>query len=409
MGLTPPQNELHRLAALRRYQILDTPREAAFDDLTRLAAQICNTPIALITLIDECRQWFKAKVGLEIESTPRNIAFCNHAIRQPNDILIVPDAQLDTRFASNPLVTSPPYIRFYAGAPLVTPEGFTLGTLCVIDSIPRQLSSEQLDALRTLSRQVIAQLELRRNLETLERINTSERQQIEDLISALSHDLRTPLLATRSTLLSMLGGAFGSINDIWRGVLEDYSQANEEILKLVEALLDISRYKTNFGKNLNCEPLNWDKIFVRAITRNNVISKQKCTITYNIPPSLPIVYGDELEIQRVVQNLVDNAVKVSAENQQVSLEVSPLGVNEVKVSVHDNGQGMTPQEKERLFHRLTQGRGRLSRSGLDLYLCRQIVEAHGGTINVESSLAKGSTFWFTLPVFPVGDRFHEFF
>ncbi|KYC40586.1 hypothetical protein WA1_26065 [Scytonema hofmannii PCC 7110] len=401
MGLTLPQNELQRLAALRRYQILDTACEAAFDDLTRLAAQICGTPIALISLVDEYRQWFKAKVGLDVESTPRDIAFCSHAILQPNDILIVPDAQLDTRFATNPLVTSAPCIRFYAGAPLVTPEGYTLGTLCVIDFVPRQISSEQVEALRTLSRQVIAQLELRSNLDTLERITTSERRQIEDLISALSHDLRTPLLATRSTLLSMLGGAFGSLSDTWRDVLEDYSQANEDFLKLVEALLDISRYKANFGKNLNCELLNWDKIFVRAITRSNAMSQQKCTITYNILPSLPIVCGDELEIQRVVQNLLDNAVKVSDRNQQVTLEVSPLGVNEVKVSVHDNGQRMTPQEKERLFYRLTQGRGRLSRSGLDLYLCRQIVEAHGGTINVESTLDEGSTFWFTLPVAPV--------
>ena len=116
-----PQNEMARLEALRQYQVLDTVCEAAFDDLTRLAAQICGTPIALISLIDEYRQWFKSKVGLDAESTSRDVAFCDHAIVQPNDILIVPDSLLDHRFATNPLVTSDPNIRFYAGAPLITP------------------------------------------------------------------------------------------------------------------------------------------------------------------------------------------------------------------------------------------------------------------------------------------------
>lgn len=200
------ENEIARLNILQQYRILDTVCEAAFDELTLLAAQICNTPIALISLIDECRQWFKSKVGLNAESTPRSMAFCSYAILQPNDILIVTDTLLDQRFANNPLVTSDPYIRFYAGAPLVTPEGYAIGTLCVIDHIPRILSPEQQNSLRILSRQVMSQFELRRNLEKLELITTSERQRIEDLISALSHDMRTPLLASRATLRALLGG-----------------------------------------------------------------------------------------------------------------------------------------------------------------------------------------------------------
>lgn len=402
MKVLLPQNEIARLQALRQYRILDTVCEAAFDDLTRLAAQICGTPIALITLIDECRQWFKSKVGLDVESTTRDVAFCTHAILQPNDILIIPDTLLDERFATNQLVTSDPYIRFYAGVPLITPEGYALGTLCVIDRIPRQFSSEQVESLRTLSRQVMTQLELRRSLDKLERITSAERQQLEDIISALSHDLRTPLLATRGALRSMLGGAFGPVNDTWRDVLEDCSQANEDLLKLVETLLKVSCYKTEVCKISNCEILNWENIFVQAIIQSNATSKQKCEITYKIPSSLPTVCGDQLEIQQVVQNLLNNAVQVSEMNQQVILEVAPLGVDRVKVSVHDNGSGIAPQEKEKLFHRLTQGRGRSSRDGLGLYLCRQIVEAHGGTINVESTLGEGSTLWFTLPVAPIG-------
>lgn len=392
-----PENEIARLEALRQYEIVDTICETAFDDLTRLAAQVCGTPIALISLIDDCRQWFKSRFGLNADSILRELAFCAHAILQPNDIFIVPDTLLDCRFATNPLVTSEPHIRFYAGVPLITPQGYALGTLCVIDRIPRQLSSEQVEALYTLSRQVIAQLELRYNLRKLERITTAEGEQIEDFISAVSHDLRTPLLATRGTLRAMLGGAFGSVSDTWKEVLEDCSQANKDLLKRVEALLDVSCYKIEADKSLNGELLNWKNIFVEAVIRSDINWKQKLTITYKIPHLLPTVRGDGLEIQRVVQNLLDNALRASELKGQVSLEVASFGSDRVKVSVRDNGPAITPQEKERLFHSFIQARGRLFRSGLDLYLCRKIVEAHGGTIGVESTLGEGNTFWFTLP------------
>lgn len=220
-------------------------------------------------------------------------------------------------------------------------------------------------------------------------------QQLEDLICALSHDLRTPLFATRTTLNSMLKGAFGSVSDTWRDVLEEFRQANEDLLKLVEALLDVSRYEAGYGERLNWEPLNWEKIFVQTTARNGATSKRECAISYNIPRALPTVKGDELEIQRVVQNLLDNAVRVS---DKIILELVTLGAAQMQVSVRDNGPGISPQEKERLFHRFIQGRARRGGAGLGLYLCRQIVEAHGGTIGVESTLGEGSTFWFTLPI-----------
>ena len=161
-----PADEAVRLAALRRYRVLDSPPDAEFDDLVLLAAQICGAPIALITLVDEHRQWFKARLGIELTETPRSVAFCAHALNEP-DLLTVPDAALDIRFADNPLVTSEPHIRFYAGAPLVTPEGQALGTLCVIDRQPRQLTQEQQLALRVLGRQAMALLERRRLAQAL--------------------------------------------------------------------------------------------------------------------------------------------------------------------------------------------------------------------------------------------------
>ena len=172
-----PDNEPERIKSLLDYKILDTPSEAAFDDLTRLASYICGTPIALISLIDTNRQWFKSRVGLEALETPRDIAFCTHAILQ-SEVFIVPDATSDERFATNPLVTSDPNIKFYAGVPLTNAEGYALGTLCVIDYVPRNLSLEQVEALRTLGRQVIKQLELRRNLASLVLVN-NERKQVQ--------------------------------------------------------------------------------------------------------------------------------------------------------------------------------------------------------------------------------------
>ncbi len=159
-----PKDEAQRLSVLRAYNILDSPPEEAFDDLTSLASMICGTPIALISLVDEHRQWFKSSIGLDLRETSRDLAFCAHAILQPHDLLIVPDATADERFSDNALVQADPQIRFYAGAPLLTKEGQPLGTLCVLDRVPRNLTPEQTSALQILSRTVVAQLELRRTM-----------------------------------------------------------------------------------------------------------------------------------------------------------------------------------------------------------------------------------------------------
>jgi hypothetical protein len=166
MSAPLPNVESARVAALDRYAILDTEPEQTFDDLVVLAAHVCKAPIAMLSLVDDHRQWFKSKVGVEIREAPRETSFCAHAIQQ-QDLFIVPDTRNDARFRDNPMVVGEPHIRFYSGAPLINEEGFALGTLCVIDRQPRELNEAQKEALKSLSRLALAQMELRQNLKLL--------------------------------------------------------------------------------------------------------------------------------------------------------------------------------------------------------------------------------------------------
>lgn len=175
-----PENEAKRLAALREFEILNTAAEKVFDDLTRLAVYICKTPIALITLLDSDRQWFKSRIGVTEFETARDVSFCAHAILQ-TDALIVPDLLQDERFKDNPFVVQEPHVRFYAGSPLTTSEGYKLGTLCVIDNVPRELSDGQIAALKTLSYQAVTQLELRREILFLQRALDEEKRKVVEL------------------------------------------------------------------------------------------------------------------------------------------------------------------------------------------------------------------------------------
>lgn len=196
MAITKPANETARLAALERYAILDSDPEQAFEDLTLLASFICKTPIALISLVDSERQWFKSRIGIKASETSRDVAFCSTAILQ-TDVFVVPDALKDERFRNNPLVVEDPHIRFYAGAPLINEDGLALGTICVVDQTPREMSPEERDALKALSRLVMAQIEFRRNLILLKEA-LSDRTKEE-------HEREKELLHLQQTLVRVLG------------------------------------------------------------------------------------------------------------------------------------------------------------------------------------------------------------
>lgn len=178
-----PKNEVKRLKILWQYDVLDTVPEEVFDDLTELASHICEAPVALISLVDENRQWFKSKVGTSVQETSRDISFCAHALLD-DDMLVISDATKDPRFSDNPMVTGPQKIRFYAGAPLITPDGHALGTLCVLDKEPRKLRSEQLKALRVLAHHVVSQLELRRHARELAGARADGKKQRTELARA---------------------------------------------------------------------------------------------------------------------------------------------------------------------------------------------------------------------------------
>ena len=196
MVIAKPVNEEGRIAALEKYAILDTDPEQSFDDLTLLASFICKTPIALISLVDEDRQWFKSRVGMDAKETSRDIAFCSTAILQ-SDVFVVPDALKDDRFRDSPLVVSDPHIRFYAGAPLINEDGYALGTLCVVDRAPRELAPDQKEALKALSRLVLAQLEFRRNLFLLKETLTDRTRE--------EHERQRELVHVQETLMRVMG------------------------------------------------------------------------------------------------------------------------------------------------------------------------------------------------------------
>jgi formate hydrogenlyase transcriptional activator len=278
-----PANEQERLEALRRSGILDTAPEHAYDQLTELAASICGTPVAILSLIDSDRQWFKSKVGFATSETSRDVAFCAHTIVE-RDLLVVPDATADQRFADNPLVTSEPHIRFYAGAPLITPEGHVLGTLCVLDYVPRQLSDQQREALQILSSQAVAQLELRTARADLKDVASSADTAVEALRA--SEEFKSRLLACSRDCIKVLDleGRLVFMNEggmqaleicdlapvlnsswieFWEGQDREAAQAAVEAARRGE----IGRFTGFFATRITRQPRWWDVVVSPVLDR----------------------------------------------------------------------------------------------------------------------------------------------
>ncbi len=419
-----PADEIERLAALSEAAILDTPPEPAFDDLTRLAASICGTPIALVSLIDGDRQWFKSKIGLAASETPRDIAFCAHAILG-DALFLVPDALEDERFADNPLVTGHPHVRFYAGAPLETAEGHNVGTLCVIDHLPRELDPEQRHALTALARQVAAQIDLRRVNQRLAKLNgeliarareaeavVEQRKAVERLkdefVSTVSHELRTPLTSIRGALGLLEGGVVGELPAEALEVVHIARTNTDRLMRIINDILDLDKIEA--GK-LELSPRGVD---VRRLVADlleglgPVAAEAKVELRADVQGNVALV-ADEDRIAQVLTNLMSNALRYSPPEGQVELRVELAAGGRVRFTVRDRGPGIVESDIARLFGRFEQldsgDRWRKGGTGLGLAISKAIVEQHGGTIGVASTIGQGSTFWFELP--PPGPRARE--
>lgn len=407
-----PENESERLAELKKYFLLDTPAEEAIDQLVRLAAKLCDTPIALVSLVDQDRQWFKSRIGLEATETPRELAFCAHAILKPEETLIVEDTLKDDRFFDNPLVLNDPNIRFYAGAPLKTISGAALGTLCVIDRVPKKLTALQIETLEVLSRQVMFQLELRHVLkfsfELLQDLDKSKLDKeviIEDLqdsnmlleqyASLAAHDIKEPLRAI-SCFSTLIANKFSKALGLeGLSYLNKLTEAAIRIQKMIDEILEYSKLKSELQQNEEVAVEESIKTVIDNLTF--VIKDTNATVTYD---QMPTVKSNTGHLTRVLQNLISNGLKYTKKDSapQVSISVDEIG-NFWRVAVVDNGIGIEKKDLSRVFEpfvRLHSDK-RIQGTGLGLAACKNLVENWGGEIWASSNEGEGSTFFFTIP------------
>lgn len=419
-----PNNETLRLQALREYGVLDTEPEEAFDELTQLAASICQVPIALISLVDAQRQWFKSKVGLSAQQTCRDVAFCAHTILQ-NQILIVEDALKDERFATNPLVASDPNIRFYAGVPLITPSGLALGTLCIIDYIPRSLTDDQCKALQTLAHQVLTQLELRGSLRVLKDL-LAERRQMEEaaqkareaaeaanrakseFLATMSHEVRTPMNAVIGMTELLLDT---ELTEKQRDFVETIYSSGEALLTIINDILDFSKIES--GKlQLEQRPFNLRTCIEESFDLLAPEAAQKgLELVHLIDESTPeSIVGDISRLRQILVNLLCNAVKFTQSGEiKLAVKVRKLGVEsdkqaseryEILFAVQDTGIGIPMERLNRLFQPFSQVDASHDRhhggTGLGLVICQRLCQMMGGRIWVDTEVGKGSTFSFTI-------------
>ena len=394
--LTPEQR---RLEKLRSYEILDTLPEREFDDLTELAAYICRTPVAVITMIDEKRQWFKSCVGLSGKETTRDLAFCDYTIRQKTP-LVVRDARRDPRFQNWSNVTGDPHIVFYAGVPLWTDDGQCLGSLCVVDFQPRELDRTQIEALERLARQVMAQLDAR---VMIKRAEVASKKKSE-FMANMSHEIRTPINGIVG--MADLAGET-SLSTEQRDYVDGIRKSAESLLTIINDILDFS--KVEAGK-LTLEEIDFDlaelavdlqKTFVFAARKKGI----DLLYTSNLG-SLTTFKGDPGRIGQVLTNLIGNAIKFTSQGH-VTITISDRDRtrdrHEILFEVKDTGVGIPKESLAKIFESFTQADSTTTRhfggTGLGLSISQKLVTLMGGEIGVRSELGVGSTFWFkvTLP------------
>lgn len=400
--------ELERLAALQSYHILDTEQEVDFDEIVDLASKICNKPISLISLVDDKRQWFKAKVGLNISETPVEIAFCKHAIEH-NNLFLIEDATLDERFKNNPLVTNHPDIRFYAGTPLQTIDGYNIGTLCVLDNEPGQITLQQQEALTILGKQVMKQLELRRALNNQNRILRELEQQRNEMqrllnfkdkvFAIISHDLRGPIGGIGQVLDMIKSGAITA---------QDFEMAiptlQTQVAYAEDTLNNLLSWAQSHEKGFIAEkkPTELHQLVNELVNGLQDSAAQKSvSISTNISSNIQSVQLDAHSLIIVLRNLIKNSIKFCRKGDKVSIETR-LENNALQFCIKDTGVGFDDEVASKLFkedeHITTYGTANEKGTGLGLLICKNLIEQSGGTIWAEGKPNQGATFCFIIPL-----------
>jgi GAF domain-containing protein len=393
-----PGNETDRLAALYALDILDSPAEQDFDDIVKLASNVCGAPMSLVSLLDTDRQWFKARIGTDLTETDRDISFCAHAVLG-RDLLVVPDATKDPRFADNPLVEQEGGIRFYAGAPLLTSDGYALGTLCVIDREPRRLDIEQLQALRALARQATSQMELRRHAialaSTTARLQELERRK-DDLTHLLGGDLRAPL-RLMSDYLDRHGDT--GLHDA-----ELADLVGRAVSGHIRGFLDLARHLTSMGdagfgsESLHMRQIDLTRMTHRAVesVRPIAATKQIWILNQDTGPHLPII-ADPVRLEQVLTHLLFAAVKYTPQGGRVRVGTEIESGPTVRLDDMDLPDGLRPDLFPHLFYGAIANPTTVTGPDRGLAVAKKILDAHHATVALSDRPGDGTSLHVVFP------------
>lgn len=393
---TLPENEEERLNALLEYEVMDTLPEDDYDNITRIASQICNTPISLITLIDDRRQWFKSRQGMDSEETPREVSFCAHGILNQHEPFIVRNSLEDVRFKDNPLVTGAPHVEFYAGIPLINPDGFALGSLCVIDNHPRDISEQQLNTLQSLAKQVVKLLELRKTVLQLERAEKQLKvtnNDLKEFAFLVSHDIKSPLSNLKMLSEMILENPTLQIDVEGKQCLDMMSRSAQQAINFVDDVLNYSKsihFLVENKKIINLAELL--PVLVKELTPPAQIEVQFTT-------ELGHIYSSPVAIKQIFSNLIGNAIKYNDKAKgviEISMQEHP---KHYQFQISDNGKGIPGNQLEgifSLFYRVNREIQSEKSSGIGLAIVKKLIDRLGGEIKVNSVLGEGTTFDFSI-------------
>jgi signal transduction histidine kinase len=397
IAATIPENEKERMKALKSFSVLDTFSEKEYDEITLLASIICDTPMSLITLIDEDRQWFKSKVGIDIEETPRELSFCGHAILNGGKLFTVEDSRLDERFHDNPFVTGPPDVVFYAGAPLVTSGGLSIGTLCVLDNKPKTLTEMQQKAMEVLSNKIISLFELKKVNFLLEQKNKeleSQRTELEMFADIAAHDIKSPL-KNISSLAEILIEEYGpKLDEEANEMLKLLNSSSTILGSLVDGILKHSKA----GSILEIKRDEIDlKDFIAEVTKLIDSSGEYTFKTLFVNQTIVI---NKIALQQIFINLIGNGIKYNNKEQvEIAIDFSETD-SHYQFYISDNGMGIDKEHQSKIFKIFEilgiEDRFGNKGNGIGLSTVKKLIEGLGGAISVDSEIDKGTKVSFSV-------------